>query len=122
MCVTLGVPTSGETRAVDHYESTKAVIQGETLYLISNDQQKLATTPLTKQGQATVLKLPVSEKENVPRCWDVMGETLYITRVHNMRGGPLDPSTCNMVIPLTPVTPTYSVWGYGELSKESDGI
>ena len=28
----------------------------------------------------------------------------------------------NMVIPLTPVTPTYSVLGYGELSKESDGI
>jgi hypothetical protein len=27
-----------------------------------------------------------------------------------------------MVIPLTPVTPTYSVLGYGKLSKESDGI
>ena len=27
-----------------------------------------------------------------------------------------------MVIPLTPVTPTYSVLGYGGVSKESDGI
>lgn len=89
MCVALEAAAGGETRAVDHYESRKAVIEGKNLYLMSDDRQKLATAPLMEQGQAAVLKLPISAKENVPGCWDIMGETLYITRVHALGLGPL---------------------------------